>query len=34
MWTGLRNFLRIFRSVRKHYLSGYVAIHEFRVNFK
>lgn len=34
MWTGLRNFLRPFRGVSKHFLSGYVAIHEFRVNFK
>ena len=34
MWTGLRNFLRPFRGVSKHYLSGYVAIHEFRVNLK
>lgn len=34
MWTGLRNFLRPFRGVSKHFLSGYVAIHEFRVNRK
>jgi transposase len=34
MWTGLRNFLRPFRGVSKHFLSGYVAIHEFRVNLK
>ena len=34
MWTGLRNFLRIFRGVHKRYLSGYVAIHEFRINLK
>ena len=34
MWTGLRNFLRPFRGVSKYYLSGYVAVHEFRVNLK
>lgn len=34
LWTGLRNFLRPFRGVSKYYLSGYVAIHEFRVNLK
>jgi len=34
LWTGLRNFLRPFRGVSKHFLSGYVAIHEFRVNQK
>ncbi len=34
LWTGLRNFLRPFRGVSKHFLSGYVAIHEFRVNLK
>lgn len=34
MWTGLRTFLRVFRGVHKRYLSGYVAIHEFRVNLK
>jgi transposase len=33
-WTGLRNFLRPFRGVHKHYLSGYVAIYEFAVNHK
>jgi transposase-like protein len=33
-WVGLRNFLRPFRGVHKCYLSGYVAIHEFRVNYK
>jgi transposase-like protein len=32
--TGLRNFLRPFRGVSKHFLHGYVAIHEFRVNLK
>jgi transposase-like protein len=34
LWTGLRNFLRPFRGVSKHFLSGYVAIHEFAVNLK
>jgi transposase len=34
MWAGLRTFLRVFRGVHKQYLSGYVAVHEFRVNRK
>ncbi len=34
MWAGLRTFLRPFRGVPKRLLSGYVAIHEFRVNLK
>ena len=34
LWSGLRTFLRVFRGVSKHFLSGYVAIHEFRVNCK
>ena len=34
MWTALRTFLRPFRGVHKRFLSGYVAIHEFRVNLK
>jgi transposase len=34
MWSGLRTFLRPFRGVSKHFLAGYVAIHEFRVNLK
>lgn len=34
MWAGLRHFLRPFRGINKRYLAGYVAIHEFRVNFK
>ena len=28
MCTGLRNFLRPFRGVSKHYLDGYVAVYE------
>jgi transposase len=34
MWAGLRTYLREFRGVHKGYLSGYVALHEFRVNLK
>jgi len=34
MWTGLRNHLRPFRGVSKHYLEGYVAIYECQVNSK
>lgn len=34
MWTDVRNFLRSFKGVHKHYLSGYVAICEFRRNLK
>ncbi|MEO8392010.1 MAG: transposase [Chloroflexota bacterium] len=34
LWAGLRTFLRPFRGVSKHFLSGYVAIHEFAVNLK
>lgn len=33
-WTGLRNFLRSFRSVHKKYLSDHVAVHECRANLK
>lgn len=34
MWTDVRNFLRPFKGVHKGYLSGYVAIAEFRRNLK
>jgi transposase-like protein len=34
IWTGLRNFLRTFRGVSKHYLDQYVAIFEWTYNFK
>jgi hypothetical protein len=34
MWTGLRNFLRPFRGVSKHYLDGYFAVYECQVNLK
>jgi transposase-like protein len=33
-WTGLRNFLRNFRGVSKHYLSQYVAIYEWKYVIK
>lgn len=29
IWTGLRNFLRMFRGVSKHYLSQYEAVFEW-----
>jgi len=34
MWTDVRNFLRPFKGVHKRYLSGYVAMYEFRRNLK
>lgn len=34
MWTGLRNFLRPFRGISKHFLDGYVAVYECQVNHK
>jgi len=34
IWTGLRNFLRPFRGVHKHYLSIYTAIFELAHNKK
>jgi transposase len=34
MWTDLRNYLRPFKGVHKDYLSGYVAMAEFRRNLK
>ncbi len=34
IWTGLRNFLRPFRGVSKHYLSQYVSIFQLQHNFK
>jgi transposase len=34
MWAGVRTFLRPFRGVHKRFLSGDVAMHEFRVNLK
>lgn len=32
-WTGLRNFLRPFRGVSKHYLAQYVAVYAWTANF-
>jgi len=34
IWTGLRNYLRIFRGVHKKYLDHYVAIFEWYYNIK
>lgn len=34
MWTDVRNFLRPFKGVHKKYLSGYVAMCEFKRNLK
>jgi transposase len=34
MWTDVRNFLRPFKGVHKRFLSGYVAMTEFRRNCK
>ena len=34
MWTGLRNFLRTFRGVSKHFLAQYVAIFQWSYNVK
>jgi transposase len=34
IWTGLRNYLRTFRGVSKHYLAQYVAIFQWGHNIK
>jgi transposase len=34
IWTGLRNFLRLFRGVNKVYLEQYVIIFEWSYNLK
>ena len=34
LWTGLRNFLRMFRGVNKKYLYQYVAMFEWEYNIK
>ena len=34
LWTGLRNFLRLFRGVHKKYLAAYVAMFEWAHNIK
>lgn len=33
-WTGLRNFLRLFRGIHKKYLGQYVAVFEWAHNLK
>ena len=33
-WTGLRNYLRTFRGVSKHYLYQYVAMYAWIHNVK
>jgi transposase len=33
-WTGLRNFLRLFRGVNKVHLAHYIAVHEWACNLK
>ena len=34
MWTDARTFLRAFKGVHKRFLSGYIAMAEFRYNLK
>ena len=34
LWVEVRNFLRPFKGVHKCYLSGYIAICEWRINLK
>ena len=34
LWTGMRNFLRMFRGVSKKYLDQYVAMFEWGYNAK
>lgn len=34
IWTGLRNFLRTFRGVSKHYLAQYVGMFQWSYNIK
>lgn len=34
IWTTVRNFLRPFRGVHKKFLAGYIALCEFRINYK
>lgn len=34
LWTGLRNFLRMFRGVHQKYLDQYVAVFEWGYNVK
>jgi transposase-like protein len=34
LWTGLRNFLRLFRGVNKIYFQQYFPVHEWAHNLK
>lgn len=34
MWTDVRAFLRPFKGINKRFLSGYIAMAEFRCNLK
>jgi transposase-like protein len=34
LWTGLRNYLRPFRGVSRHFLAKYVAIFQWGYNIK
>jgi transposase len=34
IWTGLRNYLRLFRGISKHYLAQYVAVFLWSYNIK
>ena len=34
LWTGLRNYLRTFRGVSRHYLAQYVAVFQWGHNIK
>lgn len=34
IWTGVRNFLRVFRGVSKHYIDRYMGIFEWGYNIK
>ena len=34
IWTGLRNYLRMFRGVSKHFLGQYVAMFQWSYNIK
>lgn len=34
IWTGLRNFLRTFRGVSKHYLAQYIGMFQWGYNIK
>ena len=34
IWTGVRNFLRVFRGVSKHYIDQYIGIFEWGYNIE